>query len=77
MKDDFEKYLEEKLKDPEFKKEYDKLEYEYFLIEIKKRIEAFLKSKAKIVSKKKARKKLGWDKKKTWSHNLRFQVDSM
>jgi len=33
VKDDFEKWLEEQLKDPEFKAEYERLETEYGLIE--------------------------------------------
>ena len=32
MRDDFERYLEEQLKDPEFRKEYEALELEYTII---------------------------------------------
>lgn len=33
MKDDFQKYLDEQLKDPEFKKEWDALEPEFAIIQ--------------------------------------------
>lgn len=33
MRDDFEEYLEEHLKDPEFRKEYEALESEYTIIQ--------------------------------------------
>ena len=33
MRDDFERYLEEQLKDPEFRKEYEALEPEYMIMQ--------------------------------------------
>ena len=33
MRDDFERYLEEQLKDPEFRKEYEALEPEYTIMQ--------------------------------------------
>jgi hypothetical protein len=51
-KDDFDKFLEEHLKNPEFKQEYDKLgkEYAELVREIEKRIDKFLKGKEKLIS---------------------------
>jgi regulator of sirC expression with transglutaminase-like and TPR domain len=51
-KDDFDKFLEEHLKNPEFKREYDKLgkEYAELVREIEERIDKFLKNKEKLTS---------------------------
>ena len=50
-KDDLDRFKENAMKDPEFKKEYDKLETEYkeFVKEIEKRIGRFLKGKEKLI----------------------------
>ena len=55
-KDDFDKYLEEQMKDPEFKKAY--------IAEIENRIKDLLTGKSKVISEKEARKRLNWHKKK-------------